>query len=213
MYNKLVKVVHTQNAFGQNELNFCDFDGQKLALVEAESPLGAWCGCEVPIQNEIRSIYSIELYTENCSKTREVLELLCYSFEPESLSYVRFYNRAAPHACYVDVKESVDVQMGIMGAGTVHHVAFRVPDTQKQENVRQGLIERGLSPTSIIDRRYFTCVYFREYSVILFEIATNQPGFTVDEELFRLGSALLLPPQYEVLRSEIEKQLPAVKFS
>lgn len=211
LYNKLVKVQAIQNMYHQQELSFADNDGQLLSLIEEDTQESPWKSPEIPEQFAIRSIYSIELAVENCNKTKEVLELLGYALDKESLSFARFINNNATQAKYIDIRESVDQSRGISGAGTVHHVAFRVQNRQIQEEVKQMLTEKGFNPTPIIDRQYFTSVYFREPNSILFEIATDDPGFVVDENIVELGKTLKLPTQYEPYRITIEKQLPSLK--
>jgi glyoxalase family protein len=99
---------------------------------------------------------------------------------------------------------------GVTGAGTVHHVAWRVPDDAAQLTLRASIERAGLEPTPVIDRQYFHSVYFREPGGVLYEIATSSPGFAVDEPLDRLGERLMLPPQFEPQRTEIEAALPPV---
>ena len=98
----------------------------------------------------------------------------------------------------------------VEGSGTVHHVAFRVPDDEVELALRKDVIAAGLQPTPQIDRQYFHSVYFREPGGILYELATDAPGFTVDEPVESLGQSLKLPPQYEQHRSRIEAVLPEI---
>ena len=99
---------------------------------------------------------------------------------------------------------------GVTGAGTVHHVAWRVPDDAAQLALRSKIEDAGLDPTPVIDRQYFRSVYFREPGGVLYELATNSPGFAIDEPLERLGERLMLPAQYEPHRTRIEAALPPV---
>ena len=92
----------------------------------------------------------------------------------------------------------------------MHHIAFATPDLQSQEEVRKGVLERGLNPTPVKDRNYFQSIYFREPGGVLFEVATTVPGFTVDEQPGQLGTALKLPAQFESQRSKLEATLPKV---
>jgi glyoxalase family protein len=108
----------------------------------------------------------------------------------------------------VDLIESPNEPSGLGGSGTNHHVAFRVKDEEAQMKLRERVVEKGLHITQKIDRNYFYSLYFREPGGVLFEIATDNPGFGVDEPLDQLGSGLLLPPQYEARRAEIEARLP-----
>ncbi len=112
----------------------------------------------------------------------------------------------------MDLIERADGQFGVNSAGTVHHIAFRSADEKEQLCWRQKLLELGLHVTPVIDRFYFHSIYFREPGGILFEIATEGPGFRVDEPVEHLGENLKLPPQYEEHRAEIERVLPPIMF-
>jgi glyoxalase family protein len=110
----------------------------------------------------------------------------------------------------VDVRTIGGFPEGVQGAGTVHHVAWRVADDVAQLELREQVVQAGLQPTPVIDRQYFHSVYFREPAGVLFELATDPPGFTIDEPAERLGERLMLPPTYEPHRAEIEAVLPAI---
>jgi glyoxalase family protein len=110
----------------------------------------------------------------------------------------------------VDVRPS-NVSRGVQAAGTVHHIAFRAPDGETQAKWRLELIEAGVQVTEILDRQYFTSIYFREPGGVLLEIATDQPGFTVDEPLLELGQHLKLPPWLEPNREQIQATLPSLR--
>src|SRR5699024_7646612 len=111
----------------------------------------------------------------------------------------------------VDVLAVPDSRRGLVAAGTVHHVAWRVPDIQAQQNWRQSLVEAGVEVTEIRDRNYFTSIYFREPGGVLLEIATDGPGFDHDEPLLELGQALKLPPWLEPRREQIAAHLPELE--
>ncbi|CAN5761187.1 hypothetical protein BH23THE1_BH23THE1_15020 [soil metagenome] len=110
----------------------------------------------------------------------------------------------------VDLLHLPNAQQAVIGIGSVHHVAWRTPTFEQQEYLRNNIVKAGLNTTPIIDRFYFHSVYFREPGGILFEIATNPPGFTVDEKREGLGSHLVLPPWLESARKDIEKALSPV---
>jgi glyoxalase family protein len=111
----------------------------------------------------------------------------------------------------VDVVCSPESPHGLVAAGTVHHIAWRTPDDDQQRQWRDTLVGKGLNVTPIIDRQYFQSIYFREPGGVLFEIATDPPGFTIDEPLMELGRALQLPPWLEPDRATIEHALPDLK--
>jgi glyoxalase family protein len=112
----------------------------------------------------------------------------------------------------VDVVCLPYTQQGIIGIGSVHHVAFRTPTDEQQLVLRRNIVKARLNATPVIDRFYFHSVYFREPGGVLFEIATNPPGFTVDEKLDALGTRLVLPPWLESMRSDLERILPPVIY-
>jgi glyoxalase family protein len=102
---------------------------------------------------------------------------------------------------------------GRIGIGTVHHIAFRTPSDKNQKSIRKNIIKIGLNPTPVIDRTYFHSVYFREPGGVLFEIATDPPGFTVDQKVEELGNKLMLPKLLEPIRERLEKVLPKIELS
>ncbi|HEY2190832.1 MAG TPA: VOC family protein [Actinomycetospora sp.] len=124
---------------------------------------------------------------------------------------VRFEMGREPGAV-LDVTPTADPQEGLQAGGTVHHVAFRAPDGETQERWRTQLVDAGLEVTPVLDRRYFTSIYFREPGGVLFEIATDRPGFDVDEPLLELGRHLRLPPWLEPTREQIERALPPLRL-
>jgi len=111
---------------------------------------------------------------------------------------------------FVDVVCSPDAMRGLGGSGTIHHLAFATPDDKSQLEVREKLLTQGYNVTPVLDRQYFHSIYFREPGGILFEIATNPPGFAVDEHPSKLGEALKLPQWYEPSREQIEKGLQPI---
>ena len=120
----------------------------------------------------------------------------------------RFVTTASPTASVVDLVEAPQGARGLNGGGTNHHVAFRVANEDVQMAFREKILSRGLHITPKINRDYFYSLYFREPGGVLFELATDNPGFTVDEPLNELGTHLQLPAQYEPMRDKIEKSLP-----
>ena len=109
---------------------------------------------------------------------------------------------------FLDVVQLESTQRGQMGAGTIHHIAFRASDDETQEAWRKALLQKGLDVSPVMDRSYFRSIYFREPGGVLFEIATDAPGFLIDESWETLGESLKLPPQYEANRARIEQVLP-----
>jgi glyoxalase family protein len=194
--------------FGAAVLPFEDPDGQPLELVEGESDVDPWEGGSVPGEYGIRGFYGVTLQSADPDATGRVLELLGYERETEAGDRVR-YRAAGERAAVVDLLRR-ESPRGRPGVGTVHHVAFRAADEDEQAAVREELVAAGQVVTQQKDRRYFRSIYFREPGGVLFEIATDGPGFTRDESVDELGSSLRLPPWLESDRESIESALPAL---
>lgn len=185
-----------------------DRDGLGLELVfnQRDSRRGHDRG-PVPGEHAIRGLYSVEIWEEGYERTAGLLtEQLDHRLVAEKGNRFRFAAADRP-GHYVDLLCTPDSLKGLAGSGTVHHLAFATADRSAQEAVRLRIVQRMLNPTPVLDRMYFTSIYFREPGGVLFEVATEGPGFTVDEAPEALGSALQLPPRYEPDRIQIEKIL------
>jgi glyoxalase family protein len=145
--------------------------------------------------------------------TQELLAALGFELIDEEKSRRRFSVNSKLTSAQVDLAANPDGHFGVNSAGTVHHIAFRCANDEEQVQWREQMIERGLHVTPVIDRFYFHSIYFREPGGILFEIATDGPGFTADEPAEQLGETLRLPPQYEQHRAEIERVLPPIDYA
>ena len=212
-------------------LSLHDPDGLELEIVAHRSAddrsSNIWKEGPVPIQHAVRGFYSVTLSEEGYERTASVLtnEL---GFVPTRQDGSRFRyeipTAKSSSSAKADTEEGglkggakiVDVlclpytQQGVIGIGSVHHVAYRTPTDAQQQVVRRKLVRARLNATPVIDRFYFHSVYFREPGGILFEIATNPPGFTVDEKSEELGTHLVLPPWLESIRGQLEKVLPVI---
>ncbi len=125
----------------------------------------------------------------------------------------RFRSSAGATAAIVDLRCQPDqIMRGRMGSGVVHHVAFRARDAEEQLEWREEIVSLGFNVTPVLDRQYFTSIYFREPGGVLFEIATEGPGFPKDEPVEELGEALKLPEWLEPRREEIERRLPEIRL-
>jgi catechol 2,3-dioxygenase-like lactoylglutathione lyase family enzyme len=187
------------------------FMGELVAHPGAESHSG-WETAAVPADHSIRGIYSITVWQESCDLTGKLLtETLGFHAVREQGSIFRYAAGDQRSGAIVDLRCVPGLWPGVMGAGTIHHVAFRAHDDTAQAKLRTGLVELGFNVTPQINRDYFHSVYFREPGGVLFEIATDPPGFTVDEPLESLGQALKLPEWLESRRFEIEALLPNVR--
>ncbi|WP_273837190.1 ring-cleaving dioxygenase [Halococcus sp. PRR34] len=205
-----VDTPHTR--LGETVVPFRDHDGQPLELVTGTSDIEPWADGPVPADKAIRGFHSVTLDSLNPEQTRAVLETLGYESTAQDGNRTRY--RASGNgtrASFIDVLARPDAPRGQQGGGTVHHVAFRTPDTQTQEEWRELLSKIGLQVTPQKDRQYFTSMYFREPGGILVEIATDGPGFTRDESVSELGTELKLPPWLENDRAMLEERLPEIE--
>jgi glyoxalase family protein len=200
--------------FGAPALVFYDPDGLKLELVAAESATGlpAWEDGPIDAQHAIRGFHAVTLTVRRPEKTERVLtEQMGFSREGTEGDRTRLVAGEPSHpGRHVELLPS-DEGMGNIAAGTVHHVAFRAADDDAQLAFRAGLIDAGLHVTDVRERHYFRSIYFREPSGVLFEIATDGPGFPVDEPVESLGSELKLPDWLEPQRERIAEALPPVQ--
>ena len=210
-----VKVEATHEHFGEKSLHFSDFDGMGVDIVAVAEPGGhAWTDGPIPVEHAIRGFHGVTIAEEGYESTANVLTDLM-GFKPHGNDGNRFRYRAASgngFAATIDLLCTPDARRGELGAGIVHHVAFRTPDDPQQLEWRNRVAAAHLNVSPVMDRNYFHSIYYREPGGVLFEIATDNPGFTVDEPADQLGSSLKLPPQYERYRPEIEKVLPKVRL-
>lgn len=193
---------------------FEDNDGLGLELVfnDRDMRQGFTYG-NIPLEHSIKGFYSAEIWLEGYERTAGLLtEQMDHSMIAEKGNRFRFAANDSP-GNYIDLLCSPDALRGLGGGGTVHHIAFATPDAQSQEEVRKKISQRMLNPTPVLDRSYFTSIYFREPGGVLFEVATAGPGFAIDEDINALGEALKLPSQYEPYRNEIEKMVTPVSLS
>ena len=198
--------------FGRRVLPFRDPDGLVLELVETPAATEGWADGPVPLHAALGAFFGVTLCVADPAPTARLLtDLLGYREVGEERGRLRLENPAADRAAFVDLSCAPGTGPGRMGAGAVHHVAFRVPTDEAQVEVREALMAHGHQPTPVIDRQYFHSIYFREPGGVLFEIATDPPGFAVDEPADALGTSLRLPPQYEGRRAQIERRLPPLR--
>ncbi|HYO24542.1 MAG TPA: VOC family protein, partial [Lacipirellulaceae bacterium] len=180
----------------------------------------------VPAEHAIRGFHGVTISQEGYESTAKVLtELMGFTAQGSEGNRFRYRagaatgaaagpagNAADGFASIVDLVCVPDARHGGMGAGIVHHVAFRTPDDPQQEGWREAIVGRGLNVSPVMDRQYFHSIYYREPGGVLFEIATDRPGFTVDEPVDRLGTTLKLPPPLEPYRAQIERAVPTLRL-
>jgi glyoxalase family protein len=198
-----------QTRFGQPLIAFTDPHGLNVALVEAPAgrPFTPWDGGPVPQAQQIRGLHGAQIWERNAAATREFLTGVL-GFEPLATEggWTRF--GFAGSAGVVDVRDAPEARRGAWGVGSVHHLAWRVDDDAHQAAMRARVEAAGAAPTPVIDRFWFKSVYFKEPGGVLFELATDGPGFAVDEDAAHLGETLVLPPWLEPHRASIQEALP-----
>lgn len=201
-----------EKRFGESVLPFTDPDGMALALVGvpgAENEPG-WSNGDVPAEHAIRGFHGVTLLLDSAAKTASVLtDVFGFQEAGREGSVIRFKAPDNIEGSVVDIYEAKGFLRGHQGGGSVHHIAFRAADDAEQAKMAQRLINNhGLHPTEQRDRNYFRSIYFREPGGVLFEIATDIPGFAVDEPVATLGRELKLPGFLEPQRKQIEGVLP-----
>ncbi|AWH85447.1 ring-cleaving dioxygenase [Flavobacterium album] len=198
--------------FGERYLTFLDPDGLKLELTEvANDSRKPWTTEEVGADAALRGFHNITLTLNNMAGTARILtDIFGYRLAATEVTRNRFVTNAVENAAIVDIVELKEEKLGHVANGTIHHVAFRVANDEILMHFREKVAAAGLNITPQIDRNYFHSLYFREPGGVLFEIATDNPGFTVDEPLEELGKNLKLPAQYESRREDIEAHLVTI---
>jgi glyoxalase family protein len=197
-----------------------DPDGLELELVAhhsaKENDERFWKDGLISYENGIRGFYSVSLSEEGYERTSEILNELGYKMIANEGNRFRFQlenSQSTPGTKILDVLCLPYTPYGMIGIGTVHHIAFRTPSDETQISIRKNIIKIGLNPTPVIDRTYFHSVYFREPGGVLFEIATDPPGFTIDQKVKDLGEKLMLPQWLEPVRERLEKVLPKIVYN
>jgi glyoxalase family protein len=210
-----VSVVERIERFGEEGLAFEDPDGlllEILAPTDGDDRPG-WTDGPVPAVNAIRGFAGATLLERGRRKTDELLTgVLGFRAVGEEGNRFRYEIGGGGPATVLDVVEDPDAERGNPVVGTVHHIAFRVPDEETERALREEVASLGYNVTPVLDRNYFRSIYFREPGGVLFEIATDVPGFTVDESVEELGTNLKLPPQYESRRGQLEQTLTPIEL-
>ena len=200
--------------FGDRVLAFSDPHGLAVALVERKAgrPFTPWDGSPVPQERQIRGLHGAQLWERNGSETARFLTTVLGFQE---LAAERGWTRYGfpDTAGVVDLRDAPEARRGGWGIGSVHHLAWRMDDEAHQAEVRARVAAAGAQPTPVIDRFWFKSVYFKEPGGVLFELATDGPGFAVDEDAAHLGETLVLPPWLEGQRDAIERALPPLSFA
>jgi len=196
--------------FGESRLLFSGPDGDGFALVETDDDREPWTANGVDAGVAIRGFHSASLRLRDEGATAELLRFMGYEEVDAQGSVRRFAVPGGNGADAIDVETLHGVNAAEQGAGSVHHIAFAVENRARQLEVREALMDTGWQVTPLIDRDYFWAIYFRTPGGVLFEIATNEPGFDRDEDTAHLGETLKLPSQHAHLRAALEKHLEPI---
>ncbi|MEM1125128.1 MAG: ring-cleaving dioxygenase [Bacteroidota bacterium] len=206
-----VPVTETTTRFGEPVLRFADPDGMPLELVATDDPstIEPWAEGPIPEAHALRGFHSVTLWLRDVGPTSDLLmEQLGYTFVAQEGERYRYQAASNDRALYLDLLHKPDQGPGRFGAGSVHHIAFRTVDDAEQAEYQEHLREAGHQVTPVRDRQYFRSIYFREPGGVLFEVATDAPGFAYDEPVETLGDRLKLPDWLEPRRPQIEQRLP-----
>lgn len=197
--------------FGETRLGFRGPDGDGFALVEkADDERTPWTGSDVAKDFALRGFHSATLRLKEKDATAELLRFMGYELTDTEGHHQRFRMSGGNGADIIDISEMSGAQEAKEGSGSVHHIAFSVKDRQAQLDVRKAIADAGFSVTEVIDRDYFWAIYFRTPGGILFEVATDEPGFGRDEDSAHLGETLKLPSQHAHRREKLEQDLPTL---
>jgi glyoxalase family protein len=207
-----VPVERTGERFQEEVLSFGDPDGMRLEIVghhdagEAKAPRTS----DISPEHAIRGFFGVTLCEGGYEKTVGVLATMGFHKIGENGTRFRFAAEGSALGNHIDVLVQPQLVYGRMGAGSVHHIAFRAADDASQLEWREALVASSLDVTPVLDRTYFHSIYFREPGGVLFELATDPPGFALDEPVTSLGEALKLPPWLEPQRARVERLLPPI---
>ena len=204
-----------ETRFGELTLPFSDPDGLCLALVETANPRAvvAWDASPVPAEHQVRGMHYVRMWQRELAPTQRLLtEQMGFALLGTEDGWQRYGVEGGGSGKCIDIKELPNERRGIVGAGTVHHVAWRMTDDREEMALHDAVETAGLHPTPQIDRFWFRSVYFKEPGGALFELATDGPGFDRDEDQAHLGEQLILAPWLEERRAEIEAVLTPLEL-
>lgn len=199
--------------FGEEVLALADPDGIPVELVAVENDARpGWTGAGIPVEHALRGMHTAELTVRFPQQTEDLLTgPMNYRLVRRESRRARFEAGPGGSGRYVDVIEAPTALRGLGGAGTIHHIAYRVATDEAELEMQTRLYDAGFGVSDVRDRDYFHSIYYREHGGVLFEIATDVPGFAVDEPAASLGAALKLPKQFQAHRGEIEAALPPLQ--
>lgn len=204
-----------ERRFAEATLPFKDPHSLPLALVETddERQFVPWEHSPVPAECQLRGMHSVRLWERQLAPTEALLtRIMGFSTLGTEDGWHRYGAGGGGSGNLIEIKQLPDEPRGEWGTGTVHHVAWRVNDSDEQMRLRESIASAGLRPTAQIDRFWFKSVYYKEPGGVLFELATDGPGFDRDEDMEHLGEQLILPPWLEPDRKQIEAALPSLEM-
>jgi len=209
-----IKYTGPARRFDEQVLSFTDPDGLLLELVTTPQATGItpWGDGPVAPDHAIRGLHGTTLWEDGDNGTAHFLRGLGFDAAGDARGLLRFRSAGPGLGQVVNLRLASGFWGGVDGVGTIHHVAFRAASEEEQMERRLEIEARGIEITPVIDRQYFRSVYFREPGAVLFEIATDGPGFAIDEPAAKLGARLMLPPAFEGRRREIEEALPPIRL-
>jgi glyoxalase family protein len=202
-----------ETRFGEHAIPLRDPHGLDVALVETgdSRQFTPWEDSLVPADKQIMGLHAARLWERSLENTARFLtQVLGFERLGSEGDWVRFGVHGGGSGNFIDIREVPDSRLGQWGVGSIHHIAWRLPDEEHEMAMRQQVIAAGAHPTGLIDRFWFKSVYFREPGGVLFEFATEGPGFARDENPDHLGEQLILPPWLEAHRAAIEEALPVL---
>lgn len=209
------QIAHTVplRRFEESYVRFDDFDGTGIELVFNDNDARpGYSNGEIPAEFAVRGFHTVTLEQIRPERTIDLLtNPMQHRLVAEEADLLRFEAGKGGSGNYIDIHVSPNALRALQGAGSVHHVAFSTDTDETQLQIQQLLAEGGYQVTPVQDRNYFHSIYFREPGGVLFEIATNPPGFAIDEPVESLGRSLKLPPQYEARRAKLEEVLPVIE--
>jgi catechol 2,3-dioxygenase-like lactoylglutathione lyase family enzyme len=210
-----VKYEGPTRRFDEQVLAFADPDGLLLELIATPrvNQVEGWRDGPVPAEHAVRGVHAVTIWEDGDAGSADFLtRTMGFRAKGEEGNRLRFESGQDGLGTVVDLRRAPGFWRGTDGVGTVHHVAFRAADDAEQKARHEELQRLGVGVTDVRDRQYFRSIYFREPGGVLFEIATDGPGFTVDEGPAELGTTLKLPPQYESMRQRLEQSLPPLRL-
>ncbi|MBD3676955.1 MAG: VOC family protein [Rhodobacteraceae bacterium] len=198
--------ISEKSSFGEDRLHFLGPDGDQFALIESADDRAPWTGNGVSEEEAIRGFHSASMRLRDGGASAELLKFMGYEEVDKQGATTRFAVPGGNGAHVIDIEVLHGAGTADQGAGSVHHIAFAVDNREKQLEVRKALMDTGYQVTPVIDRDYFWAIYFQTPGGVLFEVATNEPGFDRDEDTAHLGEALKLPTQHAHLREVLESK-------